>query len=200
MIFILSFLRQFLLVDAAGEDPAIHCDDLPGSEACFATGEIHSRGNQFLRMSKATHRRTHEQLLSSGAVDDATVERGRKYARRDGIHRNAEARPLYREGARHGCYRGFARAVRGDLLKRNEARQRCDVDDASEAPLHHHFTEYLAAAQRAGQVYLEDAMPGLFIEFQGRHALRHPCRVDENVDYAKLRQHGFPQSQERSST
>jgi len=91
----------------------------------------------------------------------------------------------------------LAGAVRRDFQERRHHRGRCDVDDAPVAARQHGAPEDLTGAQRPGQVGVDDGVPVVLGEVDGRHALGAAGAVDQDVDLAEPAQHLITQAFER---
>src|ERR1039457_3362395 len=81
-------MRRPLLIDAAGQEPAIHNQRLTCNEGCAVTGKKDCGSNQLLRLAEAPHRRPQQQLLSAcGAVEEIRIQICPEDSGRNRVHR-----------------------------------------------------------------------------------------------------------------
>src|SRR4051794_12496201 len=104
-----------LLVDSAGEEPAVHREQVTRDESCRIGREKYRRASELLGLAEATHRRSQQQLPTAiRTVEQALIQCGAKHPRQNGVHTHAVVRPLDRQRFGQGGDTGFAGAVRRD--------------------------------------------------------------------------------------
>jgi hypothetical protein len=168
-----------LLVDAASQETAVDDEHFAVDEAGSVGRQEHGGADELLHPSEPFHRRAHEELAASRRlVEQRLVQCRSKYAGRNRVDAHAFGPPLDGERFRERSGRRFAGRVGGDFEEGNERRERRDIDDSTVMAFEHRAPEDLAATQRARQVGVEDVVPLLLGDIEGRFAMRLARTVD----------------------
>ena len=87
-----------LLIDAAGEEASVDCDDFAVNKTRGVGGEKDRGACKLVDVTEAFHRCAQKKLASTiGFVKQLLIERGAKDAGRYGVHAHATAGPLDRQ-------------------------------------------------------------------------------------------------------
>src|SRR4051812_37658593 len=91
-------LQPLLLIDATGQETAIHGEDFAVHEAGAFGCEEHGGAGELAELAEPLHRRAQQELLApAGAVEQVAIERGPEHAGRDRVDAHALGAPLDRE-------------------------------------------------------------------------------------------------------
>src|ERR1700690_1306778 len=183
------------LVDAARKERAVHDQDLAVHEARALGRQEHGRSGQLFDPTDPLHRSPQHTLVTARrAVEQRRVQLGSKEAGGQSVDADALRPPFDGErlGERgDGCLAG---AVRCDLVKGDERSHRGDVDDPPIPAFEHVPAEHLTAAQRAGQIRLENGRPLALAEVERWGAFYLPGAVHQDVDLPERRHDGREQA------
>src|SRR5579863_4106298 len=176
----------FLLVDSAGQETAVHRDGGAGDESGGIGGKEDGRAHQLLHLSEALHGSAHQEFLAArGAVQQFLVQGGTEHAGHNGVYAHAVGRPFHRQGAGESEHAAFAGGIGGGLEEAEKRGKGSKVDNAAIAALHHVAAKNFAGVKQALEVDIQNSVPVLVAELQGRQTLGDAGGVDQNVHFAE---------------
>ena len=154
-----SKILKFLLIHAARQKPAIHCQYFPIYKTRGIRSEKHRSPSAFVGRSETARRGPRQDLL----IQRHTLYRLGKIsldpARQNGIYLNVVRCELNREG-----FRQLHNRPLGSTIRRRESRAKervcaCKVDDLAGVTIGHRLRSVFGEQEARSQVDLDDSIP-----------------------------------------
>src|SRR5882672_3059969 len=192
-------MHECLLIDAAGEEAAVHRENVAGDETGCVGCEKDGGAGQFFKFSKASHWSTDFEFLAAfGAVQKACIEFRAKNPRSNRIYANTFAGPFDGERFCERSNSGLAGGIRSDFIERDKRREGGNINDASVTAFDHVTANDAACSKRTGVIGFQDAVPFSIWNGHSWRAFDSARAIHKNLHAAEFRDGGLEQLCNRS--